>query len=129
MKRTLRSTRILLALGLIALVSGAAYAFTAQNTVPSSWAGAGSGTINGWNTTGVSNIAYTLDAADPTTFSSVAFDLNDHAATDVKVQLNSSGGTWYDCGASGAASPYSVTCTITGESVQNADQLTVVALG
>lgn len=128
MKRTLRSTRILLVLGVIALVCGAAYAFTASNTVPSSWAGAGSGTINGWNTAGVTNIAYTL-AANPANFSSVSFDLNDHAATDVKVQLKSVGGTWYDCGASGAAAPYSVTCNIAGEPVQTADQLTVVALG
>lgn len=128
MKRTLRSTRILLALGVIALVTGATYAFTASNTVPASWAGAGNGAINGWNTTGVSNIAYTLQA-NPANFATVAFDLNDHAATDVKVQLKSAGGTWYDCGASAVGSPYAVTCNIAGESVSTADQLTVVALG
>lgn len=131
MKRTLRSTRILLALGVIALVTGATYAFTASNTVPASWAGAGNGAINGWNNvsgTGITNVAYTLQA-NPANFATVAFDLNDHAATDVKVQLKSAGGTWYDCGASAVGSPYAVTCNIAGESVSTADQLTVVALG
>lgn len=119
----------LLALAVVTTLSVAAYAFTASNTVVSSWAGSGSAAINGWNTTGVTNIDYTFDATDPTKFASVSFDMNDHPASDVKVQLDSAGGTWYDCGPSGAVAPYSVTCNIAGESVQSANQLTVVSKG
>jgi hypothetical protein len=109
-------------LGVI-LVAGAvamgAHAFTATNTVPASKAGNGSGAISGF---AVSNIAYT-NTGDKIT--AVTFDL-DGAAADVMVQLIPTTGTWYDCGASGASTPFAVTCT-TNDDATSATQLSVVA--
>jgi hypothetical protein len=104
------------------LVAGAvamgAHAFTASNTVPTSKAGSGAAAISGYT---VSNIAYTNTAGSIT---GVAFNL-DGAAADVSVQL-SVGGPSYDCGASGATSPFAVTCT-TNDTAASATSLIVTA--
>lgn len=67
---------------LAALGGGAASAFTATNTAPVSYAGAGGNTISGY---AVSNIHYTLDQSGsaPSTadVSGVSFTLNAQAAT------------------------------------------------
>lgn len=101
------------------LVAAGAYAFTASNTVPSSNAGSGSGTISGYT---VSNIAYQLNAADPTTLDSISFTLDKTAGT-VKAQLKS-GGSWFSCTNS---SGNNWSCTTTGADVASATNLSVVA--
>jgi hypothetical protein len=105
MRKTLRFSRILVTLIAVGIVSGAAYAFTASNTVPVSYAGDGSGAISGYT---ASSITYTLNGTTPTNIDQVAFTL-DHAATTVKARLVS-GGTWYACSVSGGTS---VTCNTT----------------
>src|SRR4051794_28038717 len=96
-----RRNRYLLAAVAAAIVAPAAYAFTASNTVPGSNAGSGAGSISGYT---VSNVAYTLNAANPQNVDQVAFTIAPTTGT-VKVQLVS-GGSWYSC----ANAAGSVTC-------------------
>lgn len=92
MRKTFRFSRILVVVIAVGIVSGAAYAFTASNTVPNTYAGDGNQTISGYNVTGVT---YTLNGTTPTNVDAVSFTL-DHTATTVKAQLVS-GGSWYAC--------------------------------
>jgi hypothetical protein len=78
---------------LAGVVASCAYALTASNTVPSSNAGSGSGTISGYT---VAAITYTLDATNPQNIDKVSFTLSPAGATTVKAQLVT-GGTWYTC--------------------------------
>jgi hypothetical protein len=92
MKRTFTFSRILVVLIAVGIISGAAYAFTASNTVPTTYAGDGSQTISGYT---VSSVTYTLNSTTPSNVDAVGFAL-DHAATTVKVRVVS-GGSWYSC--------------------------------
>lgn len=95
----------------VAVVIGlSAYAFTASNTVASHSAGAGAATVSGYTVSSPTNYTFSEDG---TKMTAVTFDL-DKAATDVAVALTAGEPTkadWTDCGASGAASPFAVTCT------------------
>jgi hypothetical protein len=102
----------------VAAATFGAQAFTASNTVPATLAGNGAGAITGY---AVSNVAYTTTDDKIT---AVDFDLDADAA-DVKVQLLSTGGTWYDCGATTGVSHHA-TC-VTNEDAAAADQLSVTA--
>ena len=112
--------RYLLAAAVAAVVAPAAYAFTASNTVPGTSAGSGSGAISGYT---VSNVSYTLNAANPQNVDQVAFTIAPTTGP-VKAQLVS-GGAWYSC----VNSAGSVTCATTSPQATAAavDQLTVVA--
>ena len=94
-----------------------ATAYAAANTVPDAKVGEGSGVISGYI---VSNVAYTLNSVNPSTITSVAFDLN-AAAVTVKVSLT--GGVTTDCT---AGSGNTWTCPVTVP-VTSATSLTVVA--
>jgi hypothetical protein len=85
--------RIIAAFAVALLLGGAAYAFTAANTVPPTKAGDGSGTISGYDVTGVS---YNLDAVDPALISSYEFDL-DAAAGEVKAKVLSTQVAYDSC--------------------------------
>ena len=115
-----KRNRYLLAAAVAAVAAPAAYAFTAANTVPASNAGSGLGTISGYT---VSNVAYSLNAANPQNVDQVAFTIAPTSGT-VKVQLVS-GGSWYSCANAGG----SVTCATTSPQATAAtvNQLTVVA--
>lgn len=78
--------------GLFAVIATSAYGFAATNTVPGSRAGDGSGSISGYN---VTNIRYTLGAANPGRITAVRFRLNGPATT-VRIQVGP-GATWYSC--------------------------------
>lgn len=108
---------------LTAILAAGAYAFTASNTVPSSNAGSGSGTVSGYTAT---NLSYTLTAADPTTIDTLTFDISPTTTSTVKVQTGTTG-SWKTCtNAAGA-----VTCDYTAAPVSVGavlDQLTVVAV-
>jgi hypothetical protein len=108
----------------VLIIAAGSYAFTAANTVPDTEAGAGAGTISGYT---ISNVSYTLDSTTPTELDAVTFDVAGNAdPATVKVQLDSSGGTWYDC--TMGTSP-SWSCTITDTLlVADMDQLNVVAI-
>jgi hypothetical protein len=119
--RRRRRTVVVVLLAIAAAI--AAYGFTATNTVPGSNAGDGSGVISGYT---VSSIAYQLNSTDPSKIDGVTFSISPAAATQVRVQLVSSGGAWFTC--SNAAG--SVTCPASGTmgvDVASADQLRVVA--
>ena len=115
-----KRNRYLAAAAIAASDAPAAYAFTAANTVPASSPGSGSGAISGYT---VSNVAYTLNAANPQNVDQVAFTISPTTGT-VKVQVVS-GGSWYAC----TNTAGSVTCATTSPQATAAavNQLTVVA--
>lgn len=83
------------ALAMTAVVS-VSYAFAASNTVDVSKAGQGTGAATGYTVTAV---GYTLNAVDPTIIDSVYATLNTtpSVGSTAKVQLDSTGGTWFTC--------------------------------
>jgi hypothetical protein len=119
--RPKRRRSVLAALVVAGVLSSAAYAFTATNTVPASTAGSGSGAISGYT---VSAIAYTLNATTPTNLDAVTFTIAPTTASVVKIQL-AAAGSWYTC----ANAAGSVTCNTTSPqaTVAAATNLTVVA--
>ena len=116
----------------VAAVGLGAYAFTASNTVDAtSAAGVGQATISGYS---VSNVSYTQDATDPSTWSAVDFDL-DSNATQVQVKFDDSNAVlpssgWIDCTAGASTiqhvSPFAVHCVLPGVDA-HLDTLTVSA--
>lgn len=112
---------LLASMGVIVAISAGTYAFTASNTVPTTNAGQGTGSISGYTAT---NVSYSLNATTPTNIDSVSFTINPATTASVKAQLASSG-AWYPC--SNAAG--TVTCATTSPqaTVSSTSQLTVVA--
>ena len=110
-------------IGAVAAVAGGSYAFTASNTVPSTQAGQGTGTVSGYT---VSSVAYSLNASTPSNIDAVTFTISPSTATTVKAQLVS-GGTWYSC----TNTAGSVSCATTSPqmTVATAATLNVVATG
>jgi hypothetical protein len=98
-----------------------ATAYAAANTVPSSNAGDGSGTITGYV---VSNIHYTLNSVNPSQVDSVAFTVAP-AVTGGTVEVMLNGTTWNGCTIGGGGT--SITCNVTGISALSAANLRVVA--
>ena len=121
MKRFTGRSRTLGTLIVAAALATGAYAFTATNTVPTSSAGAGAGTISGYT---VSGIAYTLNATTPSDIDSMTFTLNANA-TVVKAKIVSGATTYTDCSIAGGVN---VTCNFTPDiAITTADQLSVIA--
>ena len=96
-----KKVRFLIA-GLVTVgVVTATYGFTAANTVPGSKAGDGEGAVTGYT---ISNIDYTLDAADPGLLDKVAFSLDsDPGSGEVRANVDN---IWASCTNVGVA----VTC-------------------
>lgn len=115
-----RATVALLVTGV--LVAGS-YAFTAANTVPSSRAGDGTGTVSGYTLT---DVHYNLNATNPANVDSVTFTLDaaPPATSTLKAQLVA-GGSWYSCTNAGA----NVTCATASPqaTVLAVNQLRVIA--
>jgi hypothetical protein len=120
-KRLTKRHRLLVAL-VVAMVLGAGTdAFTATNTVPTSRAGSGSGTISGYT---VSAISYQLAAATPSNIDKATFTL-DASATVVKAKLVAASTTYTDCTVTGGTN---VTCDFSPDvAVTSVDQLAVIA--
>lgn len=119
----LRNFKVLSIVLVVIVIASSAYAFAAANTVPDTKAGDGLGTVSGYTVTG---IVYTLNATDPSTLDSVAFDLGAAAATGkVKAQLVATTGTWYTCTQVGVTTVW--TCSTTGLTASSVNQLRVVA--
>ncbi len=106
------------------------YAFAAQNTVDSSYAGDGSGSVLGYY---VKDITYHLDPNDPSKILTVQFTLYQDAggttlasATEVYAALSSDGTTWtWSSQCTGGPSTW--TCSFGGVLVQPVTHLRVVA--
>ena len=107
----------------VGVVAGGSYAFTASNTVPTTQAGQGTGTVSGYT---VSSVAYTLNGSTPTNIDAVTFTISPASATTVKAQLVAAG-TWYSCTNTAGA----VSCATTSPqmTVATAATLNVVATG
>ena len=119
----LRNFKVLFVIIVVVILSAATYAFAAENTVPDTKAGDGTGTVSGYT---VTDVVYTLTATTPTTLDSVSFDLGAAAATgNVKAQLVATTGTWYTCTQVGVTTVW--TCDTTGLTASSIDQLRVVA--
>ena len=125
MKRLLAAWRVPI---IVVGISGVAltvvsYAFAAANTVPATKAGDGAGAITGFT---ISNVVYTLNAANPPDLDQVAFDLDSipPVGSNLRIKLVSAGATWYVCVNVGAA----VTCDTTAPQATTlaADELRVV---
>jgi hypothetical protein len=122
MKKTFRRTRILLTLLIIGIIAGAAYAFTASNTVPATYAGDGNQAISGYT---VSAVTYGLNGVTPTNIDTVGFTL-DQSATTVKAKLVG-GGSWYSC-SNTSGNVWSCATTSPQATVTPANNLDVLAV-
>ena len=111
-----------LVLGL--LVATAVNALVASNTVPSTAAGSGAGTISGYT---VSAIQYNLNSTNPANIDSVQFTLSAAAGT-VKAKLVSGGTTYYDCTNGGSGNNWTCATTAPQATVAASDQLSVVSV-
>lgn len=107
--------RFVMLAALLGLFATTMYGFAAANTVDASKAGEGSGAISGYD---VSGIEYTTSGSNVT---AVSF-LLDGAATTVSAQLDSTGGTWYNCADDGDADTTNGwTCNTTSPAIATAD--------
>ena len=118
MTHTIKGMLILFAAIVIASTT---FAFASASTLVPGRRGEGAGGISGYT---VTNIAYQFNA-DPTMIDSVIFTLDSNAVT-VKIKLNGSTSSWYNC------SPLTGNdwvCQTNGATTQAADTLIVFAAG
>lgn len=112
----------------IAVVAVGGNALTAGITAPSTNAGSGAGTINGYSVSGVS---YGLNATDPSTIDALSFSYTITGGggdpTRARVRFTAAG-TWYNCDSAIVGASDAVTnCTISpAQTVTAADNLTIV---
>ena len=92
--------RLVVAIGIAAILGTGAYAFTASNTVPNTTAGSGQGTVSGYTITG---IHYTLNTTTPANIDSLTFTVSPVIPSTgggkviVQAALTSGGPTTYTC--------------------------------
>lgn len=117
----LRKLLPLAAIGILGSIGFSAYAFTASNTVPTSNAGEGNGTVSGYT---ISNIDYSLNGTNPSNIDQVEFDLSPAppASGEVVIKLNTQK---YTCSVAGSTA----TCATTSPqaTVSPTTSLTVIA--
>lgn len=120
--------KIVVALVAAGAIAGGAYAFTAANTVPSSNAGAGSGTVSGYT---VTNLHYSLNATTPANIDSLTFNVSPVIPSTgtgkviVQASLTSGGPNTYTCTTNTAGD--TVTCATTSPQL-TADKLSSVTV-
>jgi len=115
-----KSSRVLLVTLLLFVLAGSTYAFAAENTVPKTFAGDGSGDISGYV---VTNIQYTTSNGNLT---AVSFDL-DESANVVQASVVT-GVTPVGCSDTSSGAGTSWSCSFTGVNILQADLLRVVAV-
>jgi hypothetical protein len=127
LKRVPTSRLIVTAVAALA-IAGGAYAFTAANTVPSSTAGAGSGSVSGYT---VSGLHYVLDTTTPANIDSMTFTISPAVPSTgsgkviVQASLTTGGPNTYTCSTNTAGD--TVTCT-TASPQLTADKLSTVTV-
>ena len=127
--------RFLGALAVAGIIAASGSAFTAGNTVGASSAGSGTTAISAYTT---SDIQYNANATNPLNLDSVKFTL-DKAARYVAIRTKDTG-TWYrsddkrlssqtvnSCTSANSGVTWTCDVTGTGETVADANNLTVVA--
>jgi hypothetical protein len=106
----MRSAKLFVVILVMTVLATSAYAFAVTNT-----------TVDSISGSSVSNIVYTFDAVNPSSLTSIAFNIDSPAST-VRVSLD--GGALQDCE---SAAPFTHwTCYLTGVTVDNASSLRVV---
>jgi hypothetical protein len=121
-------TRFLVGLVAAGAIAGGAYAYTAANTVPTSNAGAGSGTVSGYT---VSNLHYTLNSSTPANIDSLTFTVSPvipstgSGHVSVQAALTTGGPNNYTCTTNTAGD--TVTCATTSPQL-TADKLSSVTV-
>lgn len=121
-----RSVRWILATVFALVLVGSAYGFAASNTVPTSGAGDGAGTISGYTIGGVS---YVLNSTDPSKIDKVNLTVTPSGTNPqpntLKAQVVSNG-SWYT-GTRGTGTAWSIDLSAANVSVLSADNLRIVA--
>jgi hypothetical protein len=125
-----RGLRIGIAVLASMAIAGGAYAFTASNTVPSTTAGAGVGTVSGFT---ITNLHYALNASTPTNIDSLTFTVSPVIPSTgtgkviVQAILSTGGPSTYTCTTNTAGDV--VTCPTTSPQLTAAllTSVTVVA--
>jgi hypothetical protein len=129
MRRPVSPARAAVAFAAAASIAGAAYGFSAANTVPPSSAGAGAGTVSGY---AVSNVHYTLDTTAPDHVDSLTFTITPplpggQGTVIAAATLSHGGPSAYTCSADPSGD--TVTCPTTSPQLVAGElaALTVVA--
>jgi hypothetical protein len=127
-KAMLRNFKVFLIALIAVVVAGSAYAFAAQNTVADSAAGYKASVVPGYT---VTNIAYDLNATDPTLVDKITFLISPSSGTVVaaiaKIQTADAGAWTYCVLVAGTAPSMTVTCTVTSLPLVSVTALNVVA--
>jgi hypothetical protein len=128
MFRNHRQISLIVAVVVAAAIGGGAYAFTASNTVPTTTAGSGAGTVSGYT---VTNLHYNLNATSPANIDSLTFTISPVVPSTstgkvvIQAALTVGGPTSYTCttdttGATvtcATTSPQLTAATLTGVTV------------
>ena len=108
---------------LVLILTAAIYGFAASITVPDTYAGEGSGNINGYT---ASSINFTLNPANPSTITQVDFYLD--AVADTAYVSFDGGTSWPGtCSTTANAPGTDVSCTGLSVNVAGATSLTILA--
>ena len=123
-----RNFKVLMIALVAIVVAGSAYAFAAQNTIADSAAGYKASVVPGYT---VTNVAYDLNATDPTLVDKITFLISPTSGTVVaaiaKLQT-ATAGDWTDCVlVAGTAPSMTATCTVTGLPLANVTAINIVA--
>jgi hypothetical protein len=123
-----RNFKVLLIALIAIVVAGGVYGFAAANTVPDSAAGYKASVVSGYT---ITNIAYDLDATDPTLVDAITFAAAPSTGTLVaviaKLQTQTAG-AWTDCTlVAGTAPSMNVTCTFGALPLADVTALNIVA--
>ena len=123
-----RNFKVLMIAMIAIIVAGSAFAFAAQNTVPDSAAGYKSTVVPGYT---VTNIAYDLNATDPTLVDKITFLISPSSGTVVAALVKlqtATAGAWTDCAlVAGTAPSMTVTCTVTDLALIDVTAMNIVA--
>jgi len=123
-----RNFKVLMIAMIAIIVAGSAFAFAAQNTVPDSAAGYKSTVVPGYT---VTNIAYDLNATDPTLVDKITFLISPSSGTVVAALVKlqtATAGAWTDCAlVAGTAPSMAVTCTVTDLALIDVTAMNIVA--
>ena len=122
---------VLAVIAAIAVFSVGGAAFTAANTVPTTSAGDGAGTVSGFTVTA---IAYVLNSTTPSdvdtiTLTATADNSNTTIPSSMFIRPDSTGSEYYTCTRSGGVAPaHNLTCDVTPTNATSNVQLTVVSI-
>ncbi len=100
-------------------------AYTAANTVPTTVAGSGSGSVSGYT---ISSIVYNVNASNPNNVDSITFAYSPSSPDPTRARVSADGGTtWFNCDSAIVGGSDSVTaCATAGLTVPALTNLTIV---